>query len=134
MANSRKTAPTKHGCVIFLPSGNDINTNHQRTVDIALKEVQNLGKILLALYNRVAKTLDFRTDLYTGFNQTGADWKLSLLRLLDTRQARYIAVRGHGFDDGILNFNQTLANEPGLDFPNAETLQAKLFNADQQQF
>ena len=119
--------------ILFLPSGKDINTGHQRTYDMTRKAVQHLGKPLLALYNRDAKTIDFRTDLYTGFSQTEADWKRSLLRYHDTQHARNIAVRGHGFDDRILNFNQMLANQLGLESPYAETFQAELFNADQQQ-
>lgn len=122
-----QTAPD----VLFLPSGNDINTGHQRTYAMTRKAVLHLGRPLLALYNRDVKTLGFRTDLYTGFNQTEADWKRSLLRFHDTQQARNIAIRGHGFDDRILSFNQSLANELGLAFRYAEAFQVELLNADQ---
>ena len=124
-----QTAPD----ILFLPSGNDINSGHQRTYDMARKAVQDLGKSLLALYNKDAKTLKFQTDLYTGFSQSQADWKSSLLRFHDTQQARNIATRGHGFDDRILSFNRTLAQELGLEDPYAETFQVELFDADQRQ-
>jgi len=119
--------------VLFLPSGNDINTGHQRTYDMARKAVRDLGKPLQALYNRDVKTLSFRTDLYAGFNQTQADWKRSLLRFHDTQQARNIAIRGHGFDDRILSFNRTLARELELEAPYAEAFQVELFDADHRQ-
>jgi len=119
--------------ILFLPSGNDINSGHQRTYAMARKAAQDLGKTLLALYNKDAKTLSFRTDLYTGFNQTQADWKRSLLRFHDTQQARNIATRGHGFDDRILSFNRTLASELGLEAAYAEAFQTELFDADQRQ-
>jgi len=119
--------------VLFLPSGNDINTGHQRTYDMARKAVRGLGKTLLALYNRDAKTLSFRTDLYAEFNQTQADWKRSLLRFHHTQQARNIATRGHGFDDRILNFNRKLAHELRLEAPYAEAFQIELFDAGRRQ-
>lgn len=124
-----QTAPD----ILFLPSGNDTNTGHQRTYDMTRKAVRDLGKTLLALYNRDAKTLNFQTDLYTGFNQAQADWKCDLLRFHDTQQARNIRTRGHGFDDRILNFNRQLAHELGLEDTYAEAFQAELFHTNQLQ-
>lgn len=116
--------------VLFLPSGNDVNSGHQRAYDMTRKAVKDLGRALLALYNRDAKTLGFHTDLYTGFSETQASWKRSLLRFHDTQQARNLDIRNHGFDDRILNFNHELAQELGLEIPYAETFQLELFNAD----
>ena len=72
------------------------------------------GSPLLALYNKDAKTLGFRTDPYVGFDEIPADWNRALLRFHDTQQARNITLRGHGFDDRILSFNRKLAREPEL--------------------
>jgi LmbE family N-acetylglucosaminyl deacetylase len=116
--------------ILFLPSGNDRNTGHQRSCNMARRAVRDLGKPLLALYNRDAKTLSFRTDLYAGFDQNQANWKRTLLRFHDTQQARNIATRGDGFDDRILSFNHQLAHELGLGEPYAEAFQVELFHAD----
>lgn len=116
--------------ILFLPFGNDSNIGHQRTYDMTRRAVRDLGKPMLALYNRDAKTLSFRTDLYSGFNETQANWKRSLLRFHDTQQARNVATRGHGFDERILSFNRKLAQELALEDPYAETFQVELFHVD----
>jgi len=116
--------------VLFLPYGDDSNTGHRRTYDMVRAAVRDLGNPLLALYNKDAKTLSFRTDLYVGFDEGQADWKRTLLRFHDTQQARNIAIRGDGFDDRILSFNRKLARELYLEAPYAETFQAEIFFAD----
>ena len=124
-----ETAPD----VLFLPYGDDNNTGHRRTYDMARAAARCLGRPLLALYNKDAKTLSFRTDLYLGFDETQADWKGTLLRFHDTQQARNIEIRGHGFDDRILSFNRKLARQLGLEAPYAEAFQVELFPADHPQ-
>ena len=117
--------------ILFLPHGDDSNSGHRRSYAMARAATRDLGKPRLALYNKDAKTLSFRTDLYVGFDETRADWKRTLLRFHDSQQARNIEIRGHGFDDRILNFNRTLAQSLTLEAPYAEAFQAELFNADQ---
>ena len=119
--------------ILFLPYGNDNNTGHQRAYDMARAAARDLGRPLLGLYNKDAKTRSFRTDLYIGFDETQADWKRTLLRFHDSQQARNIEIRGHGFDERILSFNRKLAKELGLEAPYAETFQAELFLADRLQ-
>ena len=114
--------------VLFLPCGNDSNTGHQRTYDMAREAALDLGSPLLALYNRDAKTISFQAELYAGFDETEADWKGTLLRFHDTQQARNIRLRNHGFDDRILSFNRELALALGLDAPYAEAFRFELFH------
>ncbi|HUT41730.1 MAG TPA: PIG-L family deacetylase [Gammaproteobacteria bacterium] len=116
--------------VLFLPCGNDSNAGHRRTYDIARAAVRDLGKPLLALYNKDVKTLSFQTDLYVGFDEILADWKRTLLRFHDTQQARNIRLRNHGFDDRILSFNRDVAHALGLEVPYAEAFRFELFHAD----
>jgi len=116
--------------VLFLPYGDDNNSGHRRTYDMVRAAAQDLGSPLLALYNKDAKTRNFRTDLYTGFDEIQASWKRTLLRFHDSQQARNIETRGHGFDDRILSFNRKLADELGLEIPYAEAFQVELFRAD----
>jgi len=121
-----ETAPD----ALFLPYGDDNNSGHRRTYDMVRAVVQDLGSPLLALYNKDAKTRNFRTDLYIGFDETQAGWKRTLLRFHDSQQARNIEIRGHGFDDRILSFNRKLASELRLEAPYAEAFQVELFRAD----
>jgi len=116
--------------VLFLPYGDDSNAGHQRTYDMARTAVRELGARLLALYNKDAKTLSFRHDLYIGFDEAQADWKRTLLRFHDTQQARNLDTRGHGFDERILNFNRELAHELNLEAGYAEAFQIELFIAN----
>ncbi len=113
--------------ILFLPYGKDSNTGHQRTYNMTREAARKLGKPLLALYNQDIKTLTFRTDLYSGFNETQADWKRTLLRFHDSQQTRNMESRGHGLDDRILSFNRTLASEHQLATQYAETFQIELF-------
>lgn len=122
----RESAPD----ILFLPYGDDSNTGHQRTFAMARAAVRDLGRPLLALYNKDAKSLNFRADLYVGFDETQADWKRTLLRFHDSQQARNIEVRSHGFDDRILDFNRKLAQALGLEVPYAEAFQFELFHTD----
>lgn len=116
--------------VLFLPYGNDSNSGHRRTYAMTRAAARELGRPLLALYNKDAKTLNFRADLCAGFDETEADWKRTLLRFHDTQQARNIEIRGHGFDDRILSFNRELAQALGLEVPYAEAFQFELFHTD----
>jgi LmbE family N-acetylglucosaminyl deacetylase len=116
--------------VLLLPYGEDSNAGHRRAYDMARTAVQELGAPLLALYNKDAKSLSFRPDLYIGFDESQADWKRSLLRFHDTQQARNLDTRGHGFDERILNFNRKLARELDLEAAYAEAFQIELFVAN----
>lgn len=116
--------------VLLLPYGDDSNSGHRRTFDMARIAVRDLGKPLLALYNRDVKTLNFSTALYTGYDETQASWKRTLLRFHDSQHQRNIETRGYGFDDRILDFNRKLARDLGLEVPYAEAFQIELFHAD----
>jgi len=113
--------------VLLLLYGEDSNAGHRRTYNMARAALRDLGRPLLALYNKDAKILSFRTDLYVGFDEAQADWKRTLLRFHDSQQARNIDIRGHGFDDRILSFNRNIAQELGLEVPYAEAFQIELF-------
>jgi len=119
----RETSPD----VLFLPYGDDSNSGHRRTFDMARAAVKDIGRPLLALYNKDAKSLSFRTDLYMEFDSIQSYWKRTLLRFHDTQQARNLAIRSHGFDDRILDFNRNLARELNLEAPYAETFQVEHF-------
>jgi len=119
----RETSPD----VLFLPCGNDSNTGHRRCYDMARAAALALGRPLLALYNKDAKTLSFQPDLYTGFDESQADWKRTLLRFHGSQQARNIKLRNHGFDDRILRFNRELAQALGREAPYAEAFRFELF-------
>jgi hypothetical protein len=119
--------------VLLLPYGDDSNSGHRRTCDMARAAARGLGKPLLALYNKDPKSLSFRTDLCSGFDEIRANWKRTLLRFHDCQQSRNIEIRGHGFDDRILNFNRKLAQTLALQSPYAEAFQVELFHTDDRQ-
>lgn len=121
-------ALSEHSYDIFmLPYGEDSNTAHQRTFAMACDYARLSNRPMLGLFNKDAKTTHFRADLYQGFDAASARWKAGLLRCHDTQQRRNLNLRGHGFDDRVLNFNRQVAEELGLDDPFAEAFQVSYF-------
>lgn len=116
--------------VLFLPYGDDSNSGHRRTYEMARAALQETGRPLLALYNKDIKSLSFHTEIYTEFDRDEADWKRALLRFHESQQVRNLAIRKHGFDDRILDFNRRLAQELRLQATYAEVFQLELFGAD----
>ncbi len=96
--------------IVIMPIGKDPNQAHawvyevfrECAGDLALK----MGKPILALYNEDPKTVEIRRDLFVLFNEEGADWKRTLLRVHDSQQQRNIHNRHVGLDERILRMNR----------------------------
>jgi len=97
--------------LVFMPHGNDSNIGHQRTYALFDEAAREDGLQLWACLNRDAKTLAMRTDLYTLFGESEADWKARLLRFHRSQHERNLRTRGHGFDERVLKVNRDAAIE-----------------------
>lgn len=104
--------------LVILPHYHDTNTGHRRAHAMFRKCSR-----LPALLFRDPKTLDFRCDLYTPFDETTAQWKRKLLLHHRSQEHRNRQLRGHGFDDRILDLNRRTAQELSCAAPYAEAFQ-----------
>ena len=114
--------------LVFLPHGNDPNTGHQRTDAMARAVAARAHFPITAFLVRDPKTVDMRTDVYAEFGEDDATWKAELLRFHDSQHQRNLHLRGHGFDDRILNVNREVARELGLEAPYAEAFELEFWN------
>lgn len=114
------------GDIWCLPYGKDSNTAHQRTYTMIQTIGSMLNKPILALLNNDAKTLEFEARLYMPFTEQQASWKAELLRCHKSQQARNLNVRGYGFDQRVLRFNQETAAKLGIKAAYAEAFQIAL--------
>lgn len=94
-----------------LPYGKDTNSGHQRTYSMVQSLKALVSKTTLILYNRDAKTTEFNTHLYCSFPLAQAEWKSTLLRCHQSQQSRNLNLRGYGFDQRVLGFNQQQAQD-----------------------
>jgi LmbE family N-acetylglucosaminyl deacetylase len=100
--------------LVFLPHGNDTNTDHQRTYAMFKKILEAETKPVVAFLNKDPKTIGIRNDVITTFGEAEAAWKGELLRLHKSQHERNLRTRNHGFDERILNVNRKDAEELGL--------------------
>jgi LmbE family N-acetylglucosaminyl deacetylase len=105
--------------VVFMPHWNDTNAGHQRTYSMFKKA----GCKALIYLNRDAKTIKMRTDYYTFFGESEANWKAALLRHHISQHQRNLNTRGHGFDKRVLQVNRNIAKEGGSAAPYAEAFE-----------
>ena len=95
--------------LVFLPHGNDSNSDHRRTY-FMMRQIALRSKLTFsALLARDPKTVEMRDEVVTFFGQSEADWKAELLRLHESQQQRNLNVRGYGLDERIRRLNQQTA-------------------------
>lgn len=97
--------------LIFSPHGNDTNRAHRAMYTMVSGIAKAADWPIALMLNRDAKTLDMRTDFYLAFDEADAQWKGQLLRFHDSQQQRNLKVRGHGFDERVLNLNRAIARD-----------------------
>ncbi|MDP3581877.1 MAG: GNAT family N-acetyltransferase [Ignavibacteria bacterium] len=97
--------------IVFLPHGNDTNTDHQRTYAMFKKILEAESKPVIAFLNKDPKTIGIRNDVITTFDETEAAWKGELLRFHKSQHERNLRTRNHGFDERILSVNRKDAEE-----------------------
>ncbi len=117
---------TKAPSIWCLPYGSDTNTAHQRTYSMAKRIAQASSQPVLLLCNKDAKTLNFSTHLYLEFGSEEAEWKAKLLRCHESQQARNLNLRGYGFDERVLRFNQEVAKQLNILQSHAEAFHLEL--------
>ncbi len=113
--------------MVILPYGEDTNQGHQRTFSLARELAKAASKPILALYNQDPKTIQFRLDVYTAFDETISLWKREMLRFHQSQHTRNLETRGIGFDDRILNINTEIASQIDTYSKYAEGFQIELF-------
>ncbi|MCX7886613.1 MAG: PIG-L family deacetylase [Verrucomicrobiae bacterium] len=104
--------------LVVLPHYNDTNAGHRRAYAMFRKV-----SAVPALLFQDPKTTEFRCDLYMPFDDATADWKRKLLLHHRSQDHRNRTLRGHGFDDRILNVNRSAAAKIGCHAPYAEAFQ-----------
>ncbi len=97
--------------VVFLPHGSDTNAGHRRVYAMFSRAARSLPESCAAFLIRDPKTVDFRLDVFTPFDEEAARWKRQLLLHHRSQDHRNRLWRGHGFDDRILALNRTIAAE-----------------------
>jgi RimJ/RimL family protein N-acetyltransferase/LmbE family N-acetylglucosaminyl deacetylase len=112
--------------IVFLPHGNDTNTDHQRTYAMFKKILETETKPVVAFLNKDPKTINIRKDVVTIFSEKDAAWKGELLRFHKSQHERNLRTRNHGFDERILNVNRKDAEEFGLKNQYAEIFELEL--------
>ena len=105
--------------VVFMPHWNDTNPGHRRTYSM-FKKAECKALIYL---NRDAKTIKMRTDYYTFFGVSEANWKAELLRHHISQHQRNLNTRGHGLDERVLQVNRNIAKDGGSAAPYAEAFE-----------
>jgi LmbE family N-acetylglucosaminyl deacetylase len=108
---------------VFLPHGNDSNPDHRLTHAWWRGFAAGLPQPAAAFLIRDPKTIASRDDAYFPFGEETAAWKAELLRFHRSQQQRNLNLRGHGFDDRILNVNRESARRLGLAHPYAEAFE-----------
>lgn len=113
--------------LIFSPHGNDTNRAHRAMYALASHIAGDVDWPVALMLNRDAKTLDMRTDFFIAFDENEAQWKGTLLRFHDSQQKRNLKIRGHGFDERVLNLNRAIAQELHISKPYAAAYEARIF-------
>ena len=115
--------------LVFLPHGNDTNTDHQRTYAMVKKILETETKPVIAFLNKDPKTIGIQNDVITTFGEAEAAWKGELLRFHKSQHERNLRTRNHGFDERILNVNRKDAEELGLQDSYAEIFELEFHSA-----
>jgi LmbE family N-acetylglucosaminyl deacetylase len=105
--------------IVFMPHWNDTNPGHQRTYSMFKKSMKGVTVYL----NRDPKTIEMRPDIYTLFDEKGANWKAELLRHHKSQHQRNLNTRGYGFDERVLRVNRQIAQESGSTASYAEVFE-----------
>jgi LmbE family N-acetylglucosaminyl deacetylase len=113
--------------IVFVPHQEDTNNGHRRACALFREIASGTTKPLWALYHKDPKTIRIRIGVYTPFNGVEAEWKRDLLRHHRSQHTRNLQTRGSGFDDRILNVNESLATELGAEEGFAEGFQTEVF-------
>lgn len=116
-----------HSDLVFLPHGNDTNAGHHRCYDFFRRTALTEKLHLVACLNRDPKTIAMRDDLITPFAEKEAQWKSELLRCHQSQHQRNLHMRGHGFDDRILNVNRQFATTLQCGAKFAETFELESY-------
>lgn len=95
--------------LVFLPHGNDTNSDHRRTY-FMMRQIALHSKLTFSAFlARDPKTVEMRDEVVTFFGQSQADWKAELLRFHESQQQRNLNVRGYGLDERIRKLNRHTA-------------------------
>jgi LmbE family N-acetylglucosaminyl deacetylase len=113
--------------IVFVPHQEDTNNGHQRACALFREIASGTPKPLWELYHKDPNTIRIRIDVYTPFGGKEAEWKRELLRHHGSQHTRNLQTRGSGFDDRILNVNESLATELGVEEGFAEGFQTEVF-------
>ena len=116
----RKGLSGANADIVCLPHFNDSNMTHQRVYALYNRARRDWEKPHFALLNCDVKTRGMPCDVYTPFDDQTADWKRQLLRHHTSQQQRNLNSRSKGFDERVLDFNKTLAEQLPTDTPYAE--------------
>lgn len=122
-----KFVAKKEPDIIFLPHGNDTNSGHRAMYSLFTQIAESANHQIIGFLNRDPKTINMRTDLYMPFDKDTAKWKAEMLRFHDSQHQRNLRVRGHGFDDRILNYNKKIATDLSIDAEYAEAFEVAPF-------
>ena len=98
--------------LVLLPHRNDSNAAHRLVHDWFASWAEGRDHPILALGNEDPKTLDFRPNLMTIFDEETARWKASLLECHRSQSARNLATRGITFAERILSVNRRVPGVP----------------------
>ncbi len=115
--------------MVFLPHWHDPNEGHRRTYAFFRQTVKNEKLSLTAFLSQDPKTVAMRHDCYFAFGDETASWKAELLRLHKSQHQRNLNLRGHGFDERILNVNREIAAALGLVEHGAEAFELERYCA-----
>jgi len=114
--------------LVFLPHGNDTNSDHRLIYSMLSRLGQNVGRAFTAFLSRDPKTIALRMDVYTAFGEIDAAWKAELLRFHQSQHTRNLNTRGYGFDERILSGNRENAQLYDIkDYAYAEVFELELF-------
>jgi len=100
--------------LVFLPHGNDTNTDHRLIYAMLSRLGGNAAHGFTAFLNRDPKTIALRMDVYTPFGEAEALWKAELLRFHQSQHQRNLNTRSYGFDERILAGNRDNAKLHGI--------------------
>lgn len=98
--------------LVILPHRNDSNATHRLVYEWLASWAEGRNHAILALGNEEPKTLDFRPNLMTIFDEAAARWKTSLLECHRSQSARNQATRGMTFAERILSVNRRVPGVP----------------------
>jgi LmbE family N-acetylglucosaminyl deacetylase len=121
----RKYIEKVKATLVFMPHYNDSNPGHKRSFAIFERVAKELDYPITALLNMDTKTIEMKTEIFTVFDETDAEWKGTLLRHHLSQHQRNLNTRGYGFDERVLKENRKIARR----FLNRSDVYAEAFEA-----